>query len=801
MMERFRKLREMSKDEIAHRLREYVRRRADHARFRMRIGLNEDRELDTLIERHGASLKSYFQHGPARRFYASTQNREQTATFVAARYPDWLDSAIQQAGVLCEHRVNLLGYAGLALGGNIDWHRDPVTGFQWPRQYWGEYDLVNSAPADAKIVHELNRHQHLPRLAKAYFLTGDEPYAREAIAQIESWVDQNSRWNGVNWQSSLEIGIRSISWLWTIFLLLQSESLDEAALRRICKSLFAQLDHVYRYPSVYTSPNTHLIGEAAALFIAGVLFPELPRSENWRQFGAMTLVNGMQQQVSSDGVYCELSSYYHCYATDLYLHGLALARANRIPFPEWVWTRFGEMLDFVMHITRPDGTIPLLGDDDGSRVSALASEDYRSYRDGLCSGSVLTGRGDFKQIAGGFCEESLWLLGDEAWPIFNSLPAQAPQELRRSYADAGYFVQRSGWGAQDTHVVFDCGGLGLPSGGHGHADALSLTLFTGGHDFLIDPGTAVYNCSPEWRAFFRSTRAHNTVVVDGVNQSETGGTFSWKRKAASRVRQQLALPEMDCIDGEHDGYTGLSKEITHRRRVVYIRPNYWIVLDELRGKGEHDFDFLYHFAADAQLTIFGDERQGEIDCRASIGDAGLQLIMYASEALRAGAECGQDAPIQGWSSHRYGERRPSPVLRASVHGFAPVSMMTLMAPGNAPAQSRRFKANTKHAIAAAIRDGEYDDIAVMAVEDGDLHLIDSVMRGEFFWMRMENGNLRRLLAVNAHSFKYAGETVFESEQAIPYVQVYFWENGMVIERGEEGKVYVRDLRDRQFQHD
>jgi hypothetical protein len=98
-----------------------------------------------------------------------------------------------------------------------------------------------------------------------------------------------------------------------------------------------------------------------------------------------------------------------------------------------------------------------------------------------------------------------------------------------------------------------------------------------------------------------------------------------------------------------------------------------------------------------------------------------------------------------------------------------------------------------------VRDGDYDDIAVLAIEDGDLHMLDCVMRGEFFWMRMENGNLRRLLATNARFFQYGGETVFDSDQVIPYVQADFWDDGIVIERGEQGTVYVRDLRDRQFQ--
>src|SRR4029079_15048583 len=143
---------------------------------------------------------------------------------------------------------------------------------------------------------------------------------------------------------------------------------------------------------------------------------------------------------------------------------------------------------------------------------------------------------------------------------------------------------------------FDCGDLGMLSGGHGHADALSFTLFSDGKDLLIDPATAVYNGPPKWRNFFRSTRAHNTVVVDGRDQSEPGGTFSWRRKAASRVISSHALPGMHYIEGEHDGYMRLRQGVIHRRRLMFVRSSYWIVVDELNGSGDHTFDFLYHFA-------------------------------------------------------------------------------------------------------------------------------------------------------------------------------------------------------------
>jgi hypothetical protein len=244
----------------------------------------------------------------------------------------------------------------------------------------------------------------------------------------------------------------------------------------------------------------------------------------------------------------------------------------------------------------------------------------------------------------------------------------------------------------------------------------------------------------------------------------------------------------------------LTHGIRHRRRLIYIRPDYWIVLDNLSGTGEHHFDFLYHFAPEVELFVFGDERKGDVECRASVEDTALQMMMYGSSSVRAEAICGQVGPVQGWASHRYGERHPSPVLRASMRGTAPASMMTFLVPGTAAVRSRRFDGNSSHAIAAVIRNGEFDDIAVMCLEDGELRLNDCAMRGEFFWMRLLNGELHRMVAVNACSFSHAGESVFDGPKAISYVQAYFWEDGIVIEIGErEGKVYVRDLRDRQFQ--
>jgi hypothetical protein len=841
-MEKLRKLRSMSRGEISYRLREKLQAEADRVRFYLS---SESKEASSGFDRsdirpsHSGhkkgefSIKRYLEEGPALRFYFQPlSSRDRMAKLLSHIFPGWMETVIDQAERLCRHRVEILGFGELELGSEIDWHRDPVSGRTWLRRYWADYDPVNDCRAgDPKRVHEINRHQHLPRLAKAYYLTGEERYAREAITQMESWIQQNPRSFGINWQSSLEIAIRAISWIWTLFFLLPSKSLDERSARRISRSLFAQLDHVYRYPSVFSSPNTHLIGEATALFIGGVVFSELKRAAAWQKLGASLLVSQAEQQVLSEGTHGEFSSYYHCYTLDFYLQALALARRNRVYFRDWVWRRVSRMTEFVMHLTRPDGSIPLFGDDDGGRALALSATNYGSFKDGLCTAAVFLNRPDFKLQSGGFAEETLWLLGEEAWPVYNSLRSDPPRSRCVVYPEAGYFISRSGWGDKDHHLVFKTGEFGTLGGGHSHADALSIALFAGGKELLVDPGTCVYNCAPEWRGFFRSTRAHNTVVIDGKDQSEPGGTFSWNSRALTKALKHRVFPEGVYAGAEHSGYARLPGNIIHGRRLLRLEPHSLatargcvalpereavaprysgcvIVLDEFQGEGEHSFDLYHHLSDEAVLSLRGGAVSGQVpELSARVGQSGLRLYICASGALQIETIHGQDRPIQGWVSPRYGEKRAAPVVRASFSGRAPAAFLTFLLPHQeVPAQNSEEHAGTARGayeeprvrslevtggpgLACSFEQGGLRDIAVVSLGESEVEFEDFKARGSFFWLRTENGVARRLLAFNARSFTREGNSVFANPDPFPYISVRFGNDGVELEQGElEGKV-------------
>ncbi len=234
-------------------------------------------------------------------------------------------------------------------------------------------------------------------------------------------MDQNPPKLGINWASSLEIAFRSISWLWALEFFKDSPSLNANVYLRLLKFLYLNARHLETYLSTYFSPNTHLTGEALGLFYLGTLLPEFKEADGWRQRGQQILKEQLFRQVRADGVYFEQSSYYHRYTTDFYTHFLILSRLNNEQLPAEVESTLQLLLDHLMHITRPDGTSPLFGDDDGGRLLFLDRRPANDFRAALANGAALFRRGDYKYVASALAEETFWLLGPETVRIFHQV--------------------------------------------------------------------------------------------------------------------------------------------------------------------------------------------------------------------------------------------------------------------------------------------------------------------------------------------------------------------------------------------
>jgi hypothetical protein len=573
-------------------------------------------------------------------------------------FPESVDAELAEAARLATHRFSFLGHT-VQHGDRIAWSRDPISGRDWPRAY--SSGIAYRGPerlGDIKLPWELNKHQYFFTLGKVSWLNDDASLAAEIVRQIDQWIDDNPYYTGIHWISALEAGSRVISWIlaYPFF----ADCLDIRVRDRMLTSLAEHLKFVEEHLSTGPFANTHLVGEAAALIIGG-LFLECRHSTRWLQKGLDVLQQEVDCQVTPDGMHAERSVQYHRFFLDQYYLVAALLAANGKSLSSSTLHRMEEMTSFLMYMLFPDGTAPAFGDGDDARGLWLRGQASPADFSGLLAlGAVLFKRGDFKAVAGGGSEEVLWLFGPEGIAAFNELAGRTPEHASVSFADAGYYVMRGGWGRSDPVLVFDCGPVGFGPAGHGHADALSFQLHTAGYAFYVDSGTFSYNVDYEWRDVFRGTRAHNTVVVDGENQSVPGDRMSWKSTATCHGRRWVTTQWFDAAEGEHDGYRRLPDPVTHRRVLVFLKPDVWVIWDDLRGAGRHDLDLLLHVRPDCRVDDDGEggkllaSPEGH---RIWTGMSGSGLRGSQIEVITGG-----ERERGAWFSPSYGMRAPSRAL-------------------------------------------------------------------------------------------------------------------------------------------
>ena len=527
-------------------------------------------------------------------FFFSPGEVPELCELLRQRFPETAASIVWSAELACDHRFDLLGYPALDYGREIDWHFDPVHGKRAPRLPFHRVPCLDSnVVGDSKITWELNRHQHFVTLAKAWRLTGDPRFAREIVQQFQHWQAHNPYPIGINWASRLEVALRSMAWIWTWFLLADCTQFSPEIRSQWMRLLQISGRHIERYLSTYFSPNTHLLGEAAALFFLGTLFPSLPSSQRWRAKGWDLLWRSATLQIREDGFYFEQSTHYHVYALDMLLHSRILASRNGWKIPPEADQLLLRMFNALMLLGRA-GQAHRFGDDDGGRLFDSSRNRAEHLLDPLATGAALFLRSDLKSVVGGFREESLWLLGRRGLDCFDSLPSALQLPSSSALPQSGFYLSA----ASDTaaQLLIDAGPMGAGSGGHAHADALSLNLIAHGQPLLLDPGTLDYTQQSGERDRLRSTPAHNTMTVDGQNQAEITGAFSWNTLPSVTVEHWITNQNFDLFLGHHDGYARLPDPVIHRRLIFRHRDGFWFVLDRASGRGRHKLDVAWHLA-------------------------------------------------------------------------------------------------------------------------------------------------------------------------------------------------------------
>jgi hypothetical protein len=473
-------------------------------------------------------------------------------------------------------------------------------------------------------------------LAWAFHQTGERRFQETWERLVRSWIRQVP----IASDPSDVIGRRVQNWIyaWNGFAACAAfAGLSEGAAEAIVDSLEGQILHLRTH---LTRERNHRTLELYALFIAALALPDLDPTGHLLAFAMAELHRNLLADVLPDGVQRERSTHYHHVVLRSFLGARENARRFGLRFPATFDERLARACDFALHCHRPDGGLPAISDSDSGNYS------------------------DLLELAAALFARRDWL-----YAATRGAYGVAPPRGCASFPHGGYFTQRSGWGDAATlfeaerFLLLDCGPIG--DGGHGHYDALSVEIAADGRALVVDPGRYTYcDDPPGWRRWFKSTAAHNTVTVDGLDQTPYRRGRPKGPVAAARLLQRLHGPGLDLLWGE---VTSPVYDAIHRRRILFVADEYWIFDDLLTATRPHRYELRFHLPPDAHNRV--DVREG--DETQAVQSSGLRLIFTPPWPI---------AIKDGWVSARYGFKQRAPVVIATADGVERAHFLTLVAP-------------------------------------------------------------------------------------------------------------------------
>ncbi len=574
---------------------------------------------------------------------------------------------------MIQGELDLFSYDSLSVGAPVDWHRNPLTGQNSPQTYGKGIDYRDDEKVgDIKVLWELGRHQHLVSLAVAYAISKDEKFLRGVVEQIDSWTETNPFGIGIHWCSSLEVGLRLIAWAVVHSLLVlagHQRGLIGVVSEpdRLGCAIYQQAWFIRHYLSRYSSANNHLIGELCGLWVATQVFDLGPAGNRWGVFAQAELEKEARAQVFSDGVGKEQAIYYHLWVLEYLLFAWQVGERVQKPFSPGFRDRIESMSRFLRDISLENGEPPQIGDaDDGSVLRFEPSWPQHPYDDVQDAVAAVFGEPN-RNADQSQCQKTFWysmICGFLPAERTHTRPTYSPR-YPIAYRKGGYAVL----GDDCVRIVFDAGSLGYPSiAAHGHADALSFCLGVDNEWWLVDPGTYAYHSEAEWRDYFRGTSAHNTLQLNGLDQSRIGGNFLWLERAHAEL--EAIGTESDGTQwarGWHDGYKSLG--VRHQREICYESKTNVIEINDTvtsdRSDNEAHSSVFLHFAPDVVLTRSGSHWD------ATRPKSSRTLSIDVDSGSEWQTVSGQLDPIQGWYSPMMGKKVPAPVLCGTRSGVLP----------------------------------------------------------------------------------------------------------------------------------
>lgn len=560
--------------------------------------------------------------------------------------------AVDEAERILNGELKYFAHKFIKTGFPPDWHKYPVSGIKLDAQkHWSE--ISNEGNVDIKFIWEASRFSMAYTLVRAYGSTRDDKYAEAFWKLIESWGESNPPNMGPNWMDGQEAALRLMAWIFGFYAFLDSPASTPERFSQFTVMVAAHTERIYKNIDYAISTHSnHTISEAFGLWLVGLLFPELEDSEKYLAFGSRLLEQEAAAQIFPDGTYSMHSLNYHRFILHIYFWMIRLGELNQSPVSNLIIQRISASIDFLSQLIDPaTGQMPVYGSNDGALVLPLNNCDFTDYRPLLQLGSYLTKKE--LPFESGPCDEDIfWLCGEQALTLALSLRerGQLPSPLGRRAGDEGKssFPQGGLYLLQNTHskAILRCTNFrSRPS----HADQLHVDLWLHGQNIACDAGTYLYSGEGIWRNGLAHTSVHNTVTVDRQDQMKMVSRFTWTNWAKGKVLKH----DGNIWQGEHDGYQRLPDPVEHKRTILTLDGDRWLVLDYLTGKHMH------HYALHWLLNDFPFEQQ----------ENAILLSMESTKyKIQVGSIDGKSTfsfvrgdpkTNRGWRSRYYGDKEPA----------------------------------------------------------------------------------------------------------------------------------------------
>jgi|GEM_PF-6788796 len=543
-------------------------------------------------------------------------------------------------------------------------------------------DSMNWYGYGSKYARAVNRHDFVPVIAKAYAISDEAKYADKLKGLFDYWIDNFSLGRLLKHDKPIDTAIRLLNWIWAINFVGKSLNVDVAKLIRI---IYVQAEYILARLS---HSGNHLLLEILAIYVYSVLFSDLKFGKKWMDFSRPIFFEEINRQVTKEGIHSEQSTFYHHVVCTHFLKGYLVARNNGHQIPLEFSEKLKSMLDYVHQSMKPDLTFPMLGDGD-----QMLSDDREHWETKviLAARTFLFGEPVCESFKSTINDSPCWFFGLAAYEL------SATEDLPSSsvFRETGLAILRDA----ENYILFNAAPFGsalYPH--HGHADALHVELCFAGKTVLMDPGGYAY-VNDAMRFYVRSTRAHNTIVVDGIDQSEIFGVFGYGKLADTKMTKSVISEKIDVVEGVHYGYW----PIIHKRQLIFKKGNapYVVIIDYVVGKGRHKIEKYLHLSPDYRMN----NSKNKIVSIDGVGNIDIWRYSPVILELETRKGVGGKNP-DGWVCLEAGKPIKSEVVVMSAECELPAKLITVLSPEDTHTQCEYWREDKKLRI-TTIDEDEY----------------------------------------------------------------------------------------------